>query len=149
MDLPTQQELLAEHRCEETVIEISDNFKSELPEINYLLEKDDIEAAIKKLTYSVQDVFKAYNEKLQRYPCHVVQSKNETLIRRLKELIEPVFKIFCGKFEQKSIEIFEHDLNSSKKSPLTTELVNDSIERATTFYRTSLQRKIAGYKVCN
>lgn len=122
--------------------EISDNFKKEISKIYVLLENDDFESTIDSLNVAVQDSVKAYGEKLQRYPVHVVQTKNESLMRRLKELVEPLFDIYCEKIEKKSLRIFEHDLNSSKSVQLSTILIDDSIERAATFYRTSLQRKI-------
>ena len=81
-----------------------------------LLENDELESTIDSLNVAVQDSVKAYGEKLQRYPVHVVQTKNESLMRRLKELVEPLFDIYCEKIEKKSIRIFEHDLNSSKVS---------------------------------
>ena len=110
-----------------------------------MLQNDELEATIELLTDAFHVSVKAYSEKLHRYPVHIVQTKNESLMRRLKDMIDPLFNAYCEKIEKKSIRIFEHDLNSTKNLPLTTALVNSSIDRAATFYRTSLQRKIYGF----
>lgn len=135
--------MLAEHRCEETINEVCLNFNNQIYEIIALIENDEFEKSIELLKYSSKEIFKIYSEKLSRYPSNIVQSKNETLLLRLKELIEPIFNIYCEKIEKKSIKIFEHVLLSSKNTAFTTELINDSIERSTTFYRTSLLRKFS------
>ena len=122
---------------------MSDNFNHKLYEINIHLENDELESTIQLLNSAVQDACKLYTEKLHRYPVNVVKSKNETLTRRLKDLVDPVFDTYCEKIEKKSIKIFEYDFISVKNSTLTTALINDSIERAITFYKTSLQRKFA------
>lgn len=137
LDLPTQQELLAQHRCEETISDIFNILADKFAELNHLIENDELEKVTKSLKSLVGAANDEYFERLHRYPIHVVQAKCEVLQRRIKELIEPLFQNYCSKIEKKSVKIFELDLKSNKQ--LSENSLKESIQRAIVFYRTSIQ----------
>lgn len=134
LDLPTQQELLAQHRCDETILELCVILQAKFAEIMEFVQNDQLEAFIGKLKNVVDTVVTDYFEKLHRYPAQIVQFKHENLLRRIKELVEPLFSAFCTKIEKKALKLFE--LEFQKSSNLT---VIESVERGITFYRTSIQ----------
>ena len=131
---------MAQHRCEETISDISKVLSDEFVELFSLIENEDLENAVKKLKSFVENANGEYFERLHRYPINVVQAKGEVLHRRIKELIEPLFQNFCTKIEKKSLKIFELDLKSSNKQ-FSKNSLNESIQRAIIFYRTSIQGK--------
>ena len=138
LDLPTQQELLAQHRCEETISDIFKVLVDKFAELNHLIENDELEKVTKSLKSFVGAANDEYFERLHRYPIHVVQAKGEVLQRRIKELIEPLFQNYCSKIEKKSIKIFELDLKSPNKQ-FSENSLKESIQRAVVFYRASVQ----------
>ena len=137
LDLPTQQELLTQHRCEETVLEIYKHLKGQFGEIHGLIENDELEVVLKKLKIVVSNAENEYFEKLQRYPKNIVKAKNESLERRIQELAEPLFQSYCAKIEKHSLQIFEHDFQSKNKA-LSEKDLNESSQRALTFFRASI-----------
>lgn len=138
LDLPTQQELLAQHRCEETITDISNVLSAKFLDINLLIDNDELENAVENLKLIVGTANDEYFERLHRYSINVVQDKCEVLQRRIKELIEPLFQNYCNKIEKKSLKIFELELKSSNK-PFSENSLKESIQRAVVFYRTSIQ----------
>ena len=80
-----------------------------------------------------------YFEKLHRYSNQIVQLKSESLKRRFKELIEPLFNLYCTKIENKAIRAFELELNVSRNVGFSNSIILESIQTAILFHRTSMQ----------
>lgn len=146
LDLPTQQELLAQHRCEETITDISNVLSDKILQLNLLIDNDELENAVEKLKSIVGAANDEYIEKLHRYSINVVQAKCEVLQRRIKELIEPLFQNYCDKIEKKSLKIFEFELKSSNKQ-FSENTLKESIQRAVVFYRASIQGTQSSLKI--
>lgn len=146
LDLPTQQELLAQHRCEETISDISKVLSDKFLGLNLLIDNDELENAVEKLKLVVGTANDEYFERLHRYSINVVQAKCDVLQRRIKELIEPLFQNYCNKIEKKSLKIFEFELKSSSKQ-FSENSLQESIQRAVVFYRTSIQGTQSSLKI--
>lgn len=129
---------MAQHRCEETISEIYSNLTTNFVELNELIEKNELEFMVKQLKVAVVSASEQYFDKLHRYPKNIVQHKNETLIRRIKDLIEPLFNNYCLKIEKQALNIFELQLQTERNQISEAGLKN-SVQRALTFFRSSIQ----------
>lgn len=138
LDLPTQQELLAQHRCEEAISEIFIDLTGKLQDLYKFIECDELDKVTNNLKLFVEAANSEYFEKLHRYPIHVVQLKSDSLQRRIKEVVEPLFHAYCKRIEKKSLKIFELDLKSSSKK-FSESSLKESTQRAIIFYRASIQ----------
>jgi hypothetical protein len=129
---------LAQHRCEEAISEICLGLTGKFQDLCKFIECDELDKVTDSLKLFVETANSEYFEKLHRYPIHVVQLKNDSLQRRIKELVEPLFHSYCKKIEKKSLKIFELDLKSSSKQ-FSESSLKESIQRAVVFYRASIQ----------
>lgn len=129
---------MAQHRCEETISEIFTGLTEKLQDLYKFIDNDELGKVTDNLKLVVETANCEYFEKLHRYPIHVVQLKNNSLQRRIKELVDPLFHSYCKKIEKKSLKIFELDLKSSSKQ-FSESSLKDSIQRAVVFYRASIQ----------
>lgn len=106
--------------------------------MNELIEKNELESMVKRLKDAMVSASDQYFDKLHRYPKSVVQHKNETLIRRIKDLIEPLFNNYCSKIEKQALNIFELEFQT-EKNKISEAVLKNSVQRALTFFRSSIQ----------
>lgn len=130
---------MAQHRCDETIAEISEKAKLKLSELTEHIDKDELESCVQKLRNIVKNAIAEYTDKLHRYPPQIVHFKYDDLQRRVKESIEPLFNYFCSKIEKNAFKIFELDFQKTEN--FSNETLNEYIQRSIVFYRASIQGK--------
>lgn len=140
LDLPTQQELLAQHRCDETIEILYQQFSDKLSNIHAEINAEDFEKASKSLKAELDEVKKTYYAQLHRFSVDVVSKKYSDLKRRLYPSLEGLFNLYCQKIQIKAEKIFDLDLKSNDRT-ISSSTLSSAKSRSLVFYRASLEGK--------
>lgn len=137
LDLPTQQELLSQFRCDEIASSVYEQFMEMTQSLQQAVEAG--EATVKfgsGYRHALQDSLQVFHRQAVRYAKAVVARKGAELTSRLIEHVHSLFLQHMQSVEQMALNLFAI---AAKEGSLDA-----SVERAVTFYEAALTSAAIG-----
>ncbi|KAG1467723.1 hypothetical protein G6F56_004249 [Rhizopus delemar] len=119
LDLPTQQELLAQYRCDEIANAAFEIFSSQIsPFKQPILEKGQvIDELGEKMTQYRQEALDSFDKNASRYHQGVYQKKRSDMLVKLNTQLSVLFVGQVKNLHKKAMATFNEDLKSELKKP--------------------------------
>ncbi|CAO3701686.1 unnamed protein product [Rhizopus stolonifer] len=119
LDLPTQQELLAQYRCDEIANAAFEIFSSQIsPFKQPILEKGQVvEELGEKMTQYRQEALDSFDKNASRYHQGVYQKKRSDMLVKLNTQLSVLFVGQVKNLHKKAMATFNEDLKSELKKP--------------------------------
>jgi hypothetical protein len=137
LELPTQQELLAEHRCEEVIRGVVADFDTALETYSNGASGDKIIRCTAELQTLVCNTIDSYRSKLRRYSQNVVDNKSDVLLKQLTASLAKVQDVYCHQLRKRAFDLFDHEI--TRGSQINLVVIEEAKSRALMFHRSSVQ----------
>ncbi|OBZ83027.1 Protein SEY1 [Choanephora cucurbitarum] len=118
LDLPTQQELLAQYRCDEIANNAFDIFREQLaPLKSPVLEKNQILPDLgEKMTALREQALQMFDKSSSRYNQTVYQKKRLDMLNKLNSQLSIYFTGQLGSLRKKAVQTFDTELDQKLKA---------------------------------
>ncbi|KAI8337352.1 RHD3/Sey1 [Choanephora cucurbitarum] len=134
LDLPTQQELLAQYRCDEIANNAFDMFREQLvPLKSPVLEKNQILPDLgERMTTLREQALQMFDKSASRYNQTVYQKKRLDMLNKLNYQLSIYFTGQLGSLRKKAVQTFDTELDQKLKSTdyNFSQIVHDCTEHA-------------------
>ncbi|KAG1147227.1 hypothetical protein G6F37_004261 [Rhizopus arrhizus] len=138
LDLPTQQELLAQYRCDEIANDVFTNLHEAIaPFKSSILEKGEIlEDLGEKMKGLHQETLQSFDRHASRYSQNIYHKKRAEMMTELNACLNVYFVGQLKNLHKKAVWIFERDLQEQLKNTEYgfAEIVTASLEEASSFF---------------
>ncbi|RCH82959.1 Protein sey1, partial [Rhizopus stolonifer] len=138
LDLPTQQELLAQYRCDEISNAAFEVFQQQImPFKTPILEKNQIVPELgDKMQEMRQQAMESFDKSASRYNQVVYQKKRSEMLAKLNTQLGLYFAGQLNSLHKKAVQMFDESLKQQLKSPNYNfaQVVNTCTQEADTFF---------------
>ncbi|KAJ3118968.1 Dynamin-like GTPase that mediates homotypic ER fusion [Phlyctochytrium bullatum] len=111
LDLPTQTQLLAQHRCEEIAKEVTEEFNAQIAKFKAPLELGKvIDALGSEINTIVEECLSKFDKEASRYHASVYQEKRKEFHERMATALEVFYIQQLGNLHKQVIDTFQTSL---------------------------------------